>query len=302
MSADKVRPHHLARKGIVYVRQSSAHQVLHNPESRALQYAMRDRLAALGWSEIEVVDDDLGRSAAGGVARAGFERMVAEVCLGKVGAVAAREVSRFARNSRDWQQLVEMCRVVDTVLVDGETVYAPRDGNDRLLLGLKGSLNEYELDLLRQRSLSARHAKARRGELVVAAPVGFVKAGDRLEKDPDRRVQEAVRLVFDKVAELGSARQALLWFHEHGLDLPARQRDGAILWRRPRYGSIHRMVTNPAYGGAYAYGRTGAAVRYDAQVPGPAAAASRAASGWRCGPARTRATSTGSGRRRSAAW
>ena len=263
MSADKIKPHHLARRAIVYVRQSSAHQVLHNPESRALQYAMRDRLAALGWSEIEVVDDDLGRSAAGGVARAGFERMVAEVCLGKVGAVAAREVSRFARNSRDWQQLIEMCRVVDTVLVDDEAVYAPRDGNDRLLLGLKGSLNEYELDLLRQRSLSARHAKARRGELVVAAPVGFVKAGDRLEKDPDRRVQEAIRLVFDKVAELGSARQALLWFHEHGLDLPTRRNGGEIAWRRPCYGSIHRMIANPAYGGAYAYGRTGAGVRYD---------------------------------------
>jgi DNA invertase Pin-like site-specific DNA recombinase len=263
VTADKIKPHHLARRAIVYVRQSSAHQVLHNPESRALQYGMRDRLAALGWSEIEVVDDDLGRSAAGGVARVGFERMVAEVCLGKVGAVAAREVSRFARNSRDWQQLIEMGRVVDTVLVDGEAVYAPRDGNDRLLLGLKGSLNEYELDLLRQRSLAARHAKARRGELVVAAPVGFIKAGDRLEKDPDRRVQAAIRLVFDKVAELGSARQALLWFHEHGLDLPARRRDGTLLWRRPCYGSIHRMVTNPAYGGAYAYGRTGAAVRYD---------------------------------------
>jgi len=169
MISDKICPQHLERKAILYVRQSSAHQVLHNRESSALQYAMRDRLIALGWSAIETVDDDLGRSAAGGVARAGFDRMVADVCLGKVGAVAAREVSRFARNSRDWQQLIEMCRVVDTVLIDQEAVYAPRQGNDRLLLGLKGSLNEYELDLLRQRSLSARYEKARRGELVQRA-------------------------------------------------------------------------------------------------------------------------------------
>src|SRR5207244_1719817 len=227
----------LARKAILYIRQSSAYQVSHNVESQRLQYAMQDRLHHLGWSEIEVVDEDLGRSAAGMVTRAGFERMVADVCLGQVGAVAAREVSRFARNSREWQQLVEVCRVVDTVLIDLETVYSPRHSNDRLLLGLKGSLNEYELDLLRQRAVEARRAKARRGEFVASLPVGYLKGEDgRIEQDPDQRVQGAIRLVFRKFLELGAIRQLLLWFLEEGLQLPVRRWDGKrweTVWKRP---------------------------------------------------------------------
>lgn len=261
---EKIHPQHLARKAILYVRQSSAFQVLHNQESQKLQYAMQARLRDLGWTEIEVIDEDLGRSAAGTVARSGFERMVAEVCLGRVGAVAAREVSRFARNSREWQQLVEVCRVVDTVLIDQETIYAPRASNDRLLLGLKGSLNEYELDLLRQRSLEARRAKARRGELIIIAPVGYRKTEDqRLEKDPDRRVQEAIRLVFDQFERIGSVRQTLLWFHEQGLQLPACTSRAEVRWKRPAYRSVYQLLTNPVYGGAYCYGKTECGTRYE---------------------------------------
>jgi len=261
--SDKIKPHHLERKAILYVRQSSAYQVQNNLESQKLQYAMRDRLSSLGWRDIEVVDEDLGRTASGTVTRAGFERMVAEVCLGHVGAVAAREVSRFARNSREWQKLVEVCRVVDTLLIDQEMVYTPRQSNDRLLLGLKGSLNEYELDLLRQRSVEARREKAKRGELIVASPAGYVKGEDRLEKDPDRRVQERVLLVFSKFFELASARQTLLWFLEHGLQVPVSAPRDQVVWRRPRYTTIYAMLTNPAYAGAYAYGRTEHSMQYE---------------------------------------
>src|ERR1700694_3425255 len=148
---------------------------------------MQEQLRSLGWTQVEIIDEDLGRSAAGTTTRSGFERMVAQVCLGEVGAVCAREVSRFARNSREWQQLVEVCRIVDTLLIDQETVYSPRIGNDRLLLGLKGTLNEYELDLLRQRASEARVEKAKRGELVSHCPVGFVKDEEgRLLEDPDQ--------------------------------------------------------------------------------------------------------------------
>jgi DNA invertase Pin-like site-specific DNA recombinase len=262
--SEKIRPQHLERKAILYVRQSSPYQVIHNLESQKLQYAMETRLRQLGWREIEVIDEDLGRSAAGSVTRAGFERMVAEVCLGNVGAVAAREVSRFARNSREWQQLVEVCRVVDTVLIDQEMVYAPRLSNDRLLLGLKGSLNEYELDLLRQRSVEARREKARRGELIISAPIGYVKSEDqRLEKDPDLRVQQTILLVFRKFTELGTVRQALMWFLEHGLEVPTRTPDGKTRWKRPVYRSMHRLLTSPVYGGAYAYGKTEHLIGYE---------------------------------------
>ena len=266
--SDKIKPQHLERKAILYIRQSSVYQVNHNLESQKLQYAMEERLRQLGWREIEVVGDDLGRSAAGTILRAGFERMVAEVCLGKVGAVAAREVSRFARNSREWQQLIEVCRVVDTVLIDQETVYTPRQSNDHLLFGLKGSLHEYELDLLRQRSVEARRAKAQRGELIVAASVGYIKTDEQhLEKDPDRRVQQAILLVFEKFLELGSVRQTLLWFLEQGLEMPARNQFGEICWKRPSYSTVYRILTSLVYAGAYAYGKTEHTTHYENGEP-----------------------------------
>jgi excisionase family DNA binding protein len=256
--SDKVGQQHLARRAILYVRQSTAQQLARNDESRRQQYAMRERLRALGWRDIEVIDEDLGKSAAGAVDRSGFRRLVAEVSLGRVGGVAAREVSRFARNSRDWQQLIEICRVVDTLLVDHETVYAPRLSNDRLLLGLKGSLNEYELDLLRLRGLEAQREKAGRGELVVSVPVGYrVGDGGALEKTPDLRVRQLIELIFRKFFELGSARQVMLWLRAAQMQVAVnRDRRGAVEWKDPTKDYVYGVLTNPTYAGAYTYGRT----------------------------------------------
>ena len=258
--SEKLTARHLERRALIYVRQSSHQQLVHNLESRRLQYAMEQRVRDLGWQETEVIDEDQGRSGTTATDRTGFQRMVAEVCLGKVGAVAAMEVSRFARNNRDWHQMIEMCSLVDTLLIDHEGIYDPRRPNDRLLLGLKGSMSEYELDLLRQRSLEARWAKARRGELVIQAPVGYVKTADqRLEKDPDLRVQHLIDLIFAKFLELGSARQVAMWLIEHRIEVPTKRRSAVgweIRWRRPAYSHVISVLKEPTYAGAYAYGRT----------------------------------------------
>ena len=256
--SEKITARHLARRAMLYIRQSTPQQLLHNEESRRLQYAMADRLRHLGWRDVELVDEDLGKSAAGTVERTGFQRLVSEVSLGKVGAVGARELSRLARNSLDWQRLMEVCRYVDTLLVDHDAVYDVRHANDRLLLGLKGNLNEYELDLLRLRAFEARLEKARRGDYYARVAVGYCKtAVGGLEKHPDARVQHAIRLVFEKMLELGSARQVLLWMREHGLAVPVNGTDrGEIVWKAVSYGWIHMVLTNPVYAGAYVYGRT----------------------------------------------
>ena len=206
----KITPDHLAREAVVYVRQSTAIQVANNLESQRRQYGLADRARQLGWADVEVIDEDLGRSGAG-ARRPGFEKLLAAICEGRVGAVLSLEASRLARNGRDWHTLLEFCGLVGTLIVDEDGVYNPASPNDRLLLGMKGTMSEMELSVFRQRSIEAMKQKARRGELFLTVAVGYMKAGgDRIEKDADRRVQAAIALVFRKFAELQTIRQVLV--------------------------------------------------------------------------------------------
>ncbi len=256
----KITPDHLRRGAVVYVRQSTLTQVLENTESQQRQYGMAETARSLGFSSVAVIDDDLGRSGSGAVDRLGFQKLVAGVCAGTVGAVFCIEASRLARNGRDWHHLIDLCALVWTLVIDPDGTYDPRMVNDRLLLGLKGTMSEYELSLLRQRGLAARDTKARRGELRFALPPGYcwTELG-QIELDPDERIADAVRLVLRKFEELGSARQVMLWLQDAGLKLPAMRRSAQVCrmeWRPAAYHTVLQILRHPVYAGAYVFGRT----------------------------------------------
>lgn len=256
----KITPEHLSRDAVVYVRQSTPGQVLEHTESKRRQYALADSARQLGFVSVPVIDDDLGRSGSGLVERPGFQKLVAAVCGGTVGAVFCIEASRLARNGRDWHHLIDLCALVNTLVIDHDGVYDPRLINDRLLLGLKGTMSEYELNLMRQRGLAARDAKARRGELRFALPPGFCwdELG-RIEIDPDERVSDAIRLLFRKFHELGSVRQVFLWASQAAVQLPVLRQSSTgsrIEWREPAYHTVLQVLKHPMYAGAYVFGRT----------------------------------------------
>ncbi|MGO9519351.1 MAG: recombinase family protein [Candidatus Korobacteraceae bacterium] len=256
----KITPEHLRRRAIVYVRQSTVIQVLNNRESQRRQYGLSGYAQELGFVDVMMIDDDLGRSGSGLVDRPGFQRLVAEVCAGQVGAVFCLEASRLARNGRDWHHLIELCGLVGTLVIDPEGVYDPCLINDRLLLGLKGTMSEFELHLLRQRSVEAMQQKARRGEFQCNLPIGYSWTPDgKVEIDPDRRIQQAIGLVFERFTVLGSARQVLMEFRSQGMLLPVRRHDvlgATVEWKPPVYATIHKILSNAVYAGAYAFGKT----------------------------------------------
>src|SRR5918911_5005746 len=265
----KVHARHQARRALIYVRQSHPNQVLRHPESARRQYGLVERAERLGWprEQIDVIDEDQGKSAAGSAAahgRDGFTQLVSAVGLGEVGIVLALEVSRLARNSAEWYRLLELAALAGTLIADDTSVYDPRLFNDRLLLGLRGTISEVELHYIQERLHGARLSKARRGDLPLRLPAGYVTSGEgAVVLDPDQEVQGAIRTIFTQFERLGTATAVLHFFNMHGLRIPRRRwhaRGGAhLIWMRPSYHAIHFVLTNPAYAGAYVYGQRGPA-------------------------------------------
>jgi excisionase family DNA binding protein len=264
---NKITSEHLSRQACVYIRQSTPDQVRHNLESQRRQYSLVDHARSLGWEDVEVIDEDLGISGSG-TRRPGFERLLRALCDGRVGAVFCIEASRLARNGRDWHTLLEFCSVVGALLIDAESVYDPRLTNDRLLLGMKGTISEMEVANFRERGQAALQQKAKRGALVQRVAVGYFRGtDDRIEKDPDARVQSTIELVFRKFAELGSVRQVYFWLDRQQIELPvvlgtkdAREKG----WQPARYHAVLSILKNPVYAGAYAYGRKKTITRLEA--------------------------------------
>jgi DNA invertase Pin-like site-specific DNA recombinase len=254
----KITPEHLARKAIVYLRQSSEKQVRQNTESQRLQYDMAERIRGLGWQEVEVINSDLGSSAAiGAVYREGFERVLSSVALGEVGIVVSREVSRLSRTDKDWCRLVEVCQIFGTLIGDEQQVYDLSYLDDQLVLGIKGTLSVVELKVLRQRMQAGQESKARRGELFKRLPVGYIKdATGKVVQHSDRRVVEAIQLAFTKFRELWSVRQTFQWFRDHDVELPANPIRGTrLVWKIPSQSLVRDILRNPFYAGAYVWGR-----------------------------------------------
>jgi len=259
----KVTADHVKRDAYLYVRQSTLRQVCEHSESTQRQYALRDRAIAAGWpiERVHVIDRDLGKSGSSAAARDGFQQLVSEVALGKAGVVMGLEVSRLARNSADWHRLIELCALTATLILDEDGIYDPAGFNDRLLLGLKGTMSEAELHILKARMRGGQLNKARRGELEMRPPVGLVYRPDgTIGLDADAQVQNAIRLVFETFARTGSAVQTVRFFREQGLMFPRRLRTGPnkgdLLWASPQHARILQVLHNPRYAGAFAYGRT----------------------------------------------
>jgi DNA invertase Pin-like site-specific DNA recombinase len=258
MRNPKIKPEHLARKAIVYMRQSSDKQVRVNKESQRLQYEMAQRVRVLGWTTVDIIDSDLGLSAGiGSSRREGFERVMSSVALGEVGIVASREVSRLSRTDKDWCRLLEVCQIFGTLIGDEQQVYDLSYLDDQLVLGIKGTLSVVELKILRQRLQEGQEAKARRGELFKRLPAGYVRDDSgKIVFHPDRRIREAIDLVFAKFREMWSVRQTFQWFRDHDVELPANPIRGTrLVWKIPTQGLIRDLLRNPFYAGAYVWGR-----------------------------------------------